>query len=79
MKKTFRVQAKVTTFCYIDVEASSIEEANEKAEQMDGGDFITTDEGDFNILDSLTKEICLNCDDIELELDEECPDCGREA
>lgn len=79
MKKTFRVKAKVTTFCYIDVEADSVEDANEKAEQMDGGDFITTDEGDFNILDSLTKPICSNCDDFVLELDERCPNCGREA
>jgi hypothetical protein len=79
MKKTFRVQAETITYCYVDIEAKSIEDANEKAEQMDGGDFITTDEGDFNVLDSLTKEICPNCDDMELELDEECPDCGRKA
>ena len=79
MKKTFRVQAEVITYCYIDVEADSIEEANEIAGQIDGGDFISSDEGDFNILDSLTKEVCDNCDDMELELDEECPKCGRVA
>jgi len=26
-----------------------------------------------------SKDKCSNCDDMELELDEECPDCGRVA
>jgi len=56
MKKTFRVQAECITYCYIDVEADSTEEANQIAADTDGGEFITTEEGDWNILESLTKE-----------------------
>jgi len=57
-KKTFRVHAEVTTFCYIDVEADSVEEANEIAEGIDGGDFIPSEkEGDFDIQRSLTHEV----------------------
>jgi len=26
-----------------------------------------------------TKKVCSNCDGMELELDEECPECGRVA
>ena len=38
--KTYRVYAKYVTKCYIDVEANSEEEAYEKAEEADGGDFV---------------------------------------
>lgn len=38
--KTYRVYAKYVTKCYIDIEAESEEEAYEKAEEADGGDFI---------------------------------------
>ena len=56
-KKIFRVQAECITYCYIDIEADSIDEANEIAEETDGGDF-TSDEnfGGWNVLDSLTRE-----------------------
>lgn len=60
MKKKFRVQATVTTSCYIDIEADSIEEANEIASETDGGDFISYDDedsGEFNIVENLTTEI----------------------
>jgi len=57
-KKTFRVHAEVTTFCYIDVEANNITEANEIAEGIDGGDFISTEQGgDFDIQYSLTHTV----------------------
>lgn len=57
-KKTFRVQAEVITFCYLDVKADSAEEANQIAEDTDGGDFITSEKGgDFVILHTLTSEI----------------------
>ena len=59
-KQTYRVKAEVITYCYIDVEASSEEEANEKAAKIDGGDFITIEnEGDFRILEGLTGSIVL--------------------
>lgn len=48
--KTFRVYAKVITYCYIDVKAKSKEEAEAEAMETDGGDFITPeieDGGDF--------------------------------
>ena len=51
-KKTFRVYAKVITYCYIDIEADSKEDAEFKASKIDGGDFISDDtdySGDFLI------------------------------
>ena len=47
--KTFRVYAKVITYCYVDIEAESKEKAEEIAMGMDGGDFVNQDEsgGDF--------------------------------
>ena len=57
-KKTFRVQAEIITYCYLDVEATSKEEAHEIAEATDGGEFVTMDDGgDFNILETLTSEL----------------------
>lgn len=49
--KTYRVYAEVSTRCYIDVEASSKEEALEIGRDTDGGDFIADDEhaGDWNV------------------------------
>lgn len=49
-KKIFRVYAKVVTYSYLDVEADDKDEAEEIAENTDGGDFIADDEttkGDF--------------------------------
>ena len=48
-KKTFRVYAKVITYCYIDIDANSKEEAEDIAMDTDGGDFVNRDEsgGDF--------------------------------
>lgn len=49
--KKFRVYAKVVTYCYIDIEAKTAEEAEQKAEdqmgteELDGGDFFSTDDG----------------------------------
>ena len=43
-KETYRVFAKITTFCYIDVEADSQLEALQVGYKTDGGDF-TTEEG----------------------------------
>lgn len=56
-KKIFRVQAEVVSYCHIDIEANSAEEANSIAEGVDGGDFITDEGGEFNILNTLTDEV----------------------
>ena len=49
-KKTYRVTASMTLYCYANVEAASEDEAYEIARGMDGGDF-TTDpmRGDWSI------------------------------
>ena len=57
-KMKYKVQAEVVTYCYIEIEAHSVEEANQIAEDTDGGDFITEDnDGDFRILHSLTQRV----------------------
>ena len=55
-KKSFRVWAKMTTYCYIDVKANDQDQAETMAKDMDGGDFISTDDGDWEIVSSLTEE-----------------------
>ena len=58
MKKKFRVWAKSTDYCYLDVEANSKEEAEEIAENSDGGDFeVYHLQGDWIIRMDLTEEI----------------------
>lgn len=54
----FKVQAKVVTFCYVVVEAETAEEANGKAENIEGGDFITEPEpnGYFELIHAATEE-----------------------
>lgn len=49
-KKTYRVWAKVTSYCYLDVEASSEDEAFAIADDTDGGDFIPCDDGEFEVM-----------------------------
>jgi hypothetical protein len=58
-EKTFRVRAEVITYCYLDVKAESIEQANEIASKTDGGNFTSENEesGVFNVLDGETIEI----------------------
>ena len=46
----YRVWAVMETDCYLDVEADSIEDAMDVAYDTDGGDFITSDSGDWRIL-----------------------------
>lgn len=45
--KTYRVRARYTCHCYVDVEANSEEEAWDKAEELDGGDFTPDTEKDY--------------------------------
>ena len=55
MKKQFQVCAKMTSYCYLPVEAESEEEAIKIAEHTDGGDFEQNElEGDWEIV-SVTK------------------------
>lgn len=42
---TYRVYAEVSTRCYLDVQASSEEEALQMGEDADGGDFISEEGG----------------------------------
>lgn len=53
----YRVWAKMTNYCYLDVEADTIDEAEEIAEDADGGDFINSDEGDWEIMYDSTEEL----------------------
>ena len=53
----YRVWAKMTTYCYIDVEAEDEDAALEFAEDADGGDFINSDEGDWEILDDEVEKL----------------------
>lgn len=43
--KKFKVLASYTNYCYTEIEADSLEQAQEIANDMDGGDF-TMDGGD---------------------------------
>lgn len=58
--KTFRVFAKVITYCYQDVEAKNAEQAKDLVQQqmddedLDGGEFII-DEKDFSHIISITR------------------------
>ena len=52
----FRVWAKMTSYAYLEIEADTKEEAEKIAEDTDGGEFISTDGGDWEILDE-TDEI----------------------
>ena len=51
--KTYRVYAKYTNYCYIDVEAENAKEAYEKADEIDGGEYITDNcaDSDWNLYD----------------------------
>jgi len=46
----YRVWAKMTSYSFLDVEAESEQEALEIAEDADGGEFITTEDGDWELL-----------------------------
>jgi hypothetical protein len=50
-KKKFMATAKIITYCTLEVEAESQEEAQKIAESTDGGDFITAEGGDFDVFE----------------------------
>lgn len=54
----YRVWAKMTSYCYLDVEAASVEDALAFAEDADGGDFIEDPvSGDWEILTDEVEEL----------------------
>ena len=53
----YRVWAKMTNYCYIDVGAEDENAALEFAEDADGGDFINSDTGDWEIMYDSTEEL----------------------
>ena len=58
--KKFRVYAKYEQYCFADIEAKTKEEAEEIAENMDGGDFDIADngldDGNWHIVNTMTEE-----------------------
>lgn len=52
----YRVFAKMTSYAYLDVEAETGEEAKEIAENTDGGEFISTEDGDWEIENAVLQE-----------------------
>ena len=54
-KKTYRVWAKITSYAYLDVEAESESEAISIGEKTDGGEFIPTHDGDFEIMSNVQE------------------------
>lgn len=49
--KTYRVWAKSISYCFVEIEAESENDAMEIAEEMDGGDFEDSGVGDWIIDD----------------------------
>jgi len=52
----FKVLASYTVYCHLIVEADNIDEARELAYQADGGDFSSSENGDWNIDDIITLQ-----------------------
>lgn len=58
--KKYIVYAKMTTYCYVEVEANSPLDAELVAEEMDGGDFEPYNNGQcdsWEIDPSMTREV----------------------
>ena len=56
----FIVYAKMTSYCYVEVEAASKQDAELVAEEMDGGDFNPSDlpsDGSWEIVPEMTREL----------------------
>ena len=50
--KKYRVWAKMTSYAYIEVEAENASEARSIAEDTDGGEFISSEDGDWEITEA---------------------------
>ncbi len=53
--KTFRIWAKITSYAYLDVEAETEADAIKIAEEADGGEFNTCEDGDWEIFPDGTE------------------------
>ena len=53
--KKYRVCAKCVSYAYLDVEAESAEAAERIADETDGGEFIPTPDGEWEIMDATTE------------------------
>ena len=53
----YRVWAKMTNYAYLDVEAEDENEALAIAENTDGGEFISSDEGNWEIIYDDVEEV----------------------
>jgi hypothetical protein len=51
--KKFIVTASFVSYCEVEIEADNLDEAKEKAYELDGGDFSQSGYGDWNIDDIL--------------------------
>lgn len=54
---TYRVWAKTVSYCYLDIDADSEENALRVAEETDGGEFIPTEDGDWEIMYDSVDEL----------------------
>ena len=52
----YRVFAKITSYAHLDVEAETVEKAKEIAENTDGGEFIDTGDGGWEIDEAVLLE-----------------------
>jgi len=53
----YRVFAKMVSYCYVDIEAESKEEAEMVAEDIDGGEFEIPSDGSWEICPEMTREV----------------------
>lgn len=53
----YKVKAVMTSYAYLEVEAEDENEAYNIARETDGGEFIPTDEGDWEILEDEIEEV----------------------
>jgi hypothetical protein len=53
---TYKILASYTVYCHLIVEADNINEARQMAYDADGGDFSSSENGDWNIDDVITLE-----------------------
>jgi len=49
--KKYNITAYYTTTCFVEIEAENEDDAYEIARNMDGGNFTSTDSGDWRIVD----------------------------
>ena len=81
--KKYRVWAKCISYCWLDVEANSEDEAMEMAEEADGGEYEESPHGDWIIvecepLEADAEATCGNCSDWKCRCSD-CPELEEES